>query len=140
MNKTVYTIAVMKTMKKFIVGGLVVALVSFAGGFCLHPMVVQAADTDMISHEMSGVSTDSSVSYASNDVSHTFNPCVFDCVSKTPQVVNAKKFSVNFSISHIVGNVVVEGSSSSDFNTGPTDFDGVHPPSPDILSSVIKKE
>lgn len=140
MNKIVYTIAVMKTLKKFIVGNLVVALVSFAGGFCVHPMAVQAADTDMISHEMSGMNTDSSVLSVHNDISHTFNTCVFDCVSKTPQAVDAKKFSAHFFVSSVVGTSVGENFSSSDSNIGPTDFDGVHPPSPDILSSVIKKE
>lgn len=132
---------VMNYFGKTIVLGLIVALVSLTGSFCVRPMAVQAAVVpEMASHMLPNAGEDSSVLQADTAVSHTFNHCVFDCVSQTPQAVAAKKFSVDSISGYLVNMPDDFEFSFSELSSGPTDLEGAHPPAPDILSSVVKIE
>jgi hypothetical protein len=135
-SETVYTGGIMKYMRKTAASSLIVAFASFAGGFCLAPMSAQAMDM------AGGQAMDESADAVSgNDNSVTaWNLCVVNCASRAPQAMAAKKFSADFS-ADILSGVLDDGDSRLfAFSSGATDLTGTHPPSPDILSSVFKKE
>ncbi|MDO8565595.1 MAG: hypothetical protein Q7S04_00225 [Candidatus Moranbacteria bacterium] len=134
----------MKSLKKFITGGLIVALASLAGSFCLHPMSVQAEGGDSI--DMSAMHmneqgvVDSTHSMQSSDASAaSMSTCTFDCISTMPQVTVTKKTSAS-SILALAAVSPVEQPRLLEFSSGPTDLTGTQPLPPDILFSVVKRE
>ncbi|MDP3957832.1 MAG: hypothetical protein Q8Q10_05040 [bacterium] len=132
----------MESLKKIITGNLIVALVSFAGSFCLYPMATQAASADMeanISQNASDVSG-GCLSDPSDEMSNVAT-CISDCVTKAPQAVVSKKTSVDSGISVVaIASQTVLESQSRELFSDPFDVTGTHPSSPDILSSVVKRE
>ncbi len=130
----------MKYMRKTAASSLVLTLAFFAGSFCLHPMAAQAMDTAMaMPASPEGGDMEAVVSGGDSAIT-PWNLCVVDCASETPQAIASKKFSVDF-----LGGLLADAVGSREsrvfvFSSGPTDFSGTHPPSPDILSSVFKKE
>lgn len=141
-RKIVYTVLAMKYLRKTTIISLVVALVSFAGGFCAHPMMTQAASADMVM----GVSQNNAVSDTGETLcsfdgaSHTIDMCAFDCLSKTPQVVGTKKASIDTLQNCIIPSFENQSDQLSETSFGVAIFSGTHPPAPDILSSVVKIE
>lgn len=140
----------MKYIRKIAAGSLIAALAFFAGSFCLHPMSAQAMETSPVMPSVSPVGGDMTGGQDMSDGTSSFqesdapisvlNLCVIDCASQTPQAVAAKKFSVDSGAIFLAD---ISESRESRFlgsSSGPTDFSGTHPPAPDILSSVFKKE
>lgn len=134
----------MKYFQKTIIASLIVALASFAGGLCTHPMMAQAANSEMGGRDMlqDNIITDSTcITTSNNEASHTINTCTFDCVTKVPQTISTKKvtFDTNASI-FIACPIDDQYTHISALSFGAVDSFGVHSPSPDILSSVFKRE
>ncbi|MDP3957579.1 MAG: hypothetical protein Q8Q10_03710 [bacterium] len=133
----------MEFLKKIVTGSLIVALASFAGSFCLHPMAVQAASIeDMamgVSQNGSDASSGGCIADSSDEVAGVAT-CISDCVTTVPQAVAAKKTSAD-SLSNVLA--IVSQSEQPQFlelYSDPLDVTGTDPPSPDILSSVVKIE
>lgn len=131
----------MKSLHKTIGGSLILTLAFFTGSFCLHPMAAQAmgddADMNMAGQAMDG----SEYSFQRNDISSTaWKLCVINCASETPQAVVAKQFSIDSGMGFLADTPDNQTLSFFEFSSGPTDFSGTHPPAPDILFSVFKKE
>lgn len=129
----------MKYIRKTTAGSLVLTLAFFAGSFCLHPMAAQAMDAApaMAGHVMDGGS-DAAIG---DDASVTaWNICVINCASKPAQAVAAKKFSVDPGANLLADTSYDQPLHFSASSSGATDLTGTHPPSPDILFSVFKKE
>jgi hypothetical protein len=130
----------MKCIKKFVMGSLIVTLISFGGGFCAHPMTAQASEMgamDMSVHmEEHGTDMIQTVDMATVALS----ACVFDCISKAPQATVSKKTTFDNTI-HVSVNVPrADQLELFEYFSNPLDAIGTSPPSPDILSSVMKKE
>lgn len=123
-------------MRKIAVSSLVIVLTSFSGGFCLASIPAQAMDMagEQGMHESGDV-----VSGNDNSVT-TLNLCVVNCASQPVQAVVTKKFSVDTGANLLADVVHYQTLHFSVSSSGPTDISGTHPPSPDILSSVFKKE
>lgn len=141
---------VMKHIRKTVVTSLILALASFAGSFCLHPLFAQAAgeslgmagmDMSASSAEMIGIVADMSdeVSFSESVSDNALNICPLNCVGTIPKAALAKKTSVD-AIPQIATIVSDEALFFPVFSSGSTDLSGTDPPAPDILSSVFKKE
>lgn len=130
----------MKYIRKTTAGSLVLTLAFFAGSFCLHPMSAQAMDAAP-AMAMAGHALDDRADAAiGDDIPVTaWNICVVDCVSEPAQAVAAKQFSVDFSADLFAGVAYDQKPRSLALSSG-ADLSGAHPPSPDILFSVFKKE
>lgn len=130
----------MKTLKTIVTGSLVTALILFAGSFCLHPMQVQAADEmDMSAFHTDGTSGD--MMQETNDVFvSALSTCVSDCIVSAPEAAPVKKASVDNNLSVVTMVTSAERVQSLDVSFDHLDVGGVAPPTPDILSSVMKKE
>jgi len=132
----------MKYFQKTIIASLIVTLVSFASGLCMHPMMAQASsDTDVNMTHDSSLASKSSCTEVSNDKISSKFICTSDCVTKVPQTTSAKKVTVDTSVQvSIVSPVDDHYTQYSELSFGAADSFGVHPPSPDILFSVFKRE
>lgn len=112
--------------------GLIAVLVSLAGWFCVNPQGMQMSDDSL---------AEMSARHDSQSRFSALNACaVNDCLSKLPQVVVIKKFSVDFDAGFLVS--IFDNQTPrllADFS-GTSDFSKTHPPVPDTLSSVFKKE
>lgn len=136
-----YTVFTMNYLGRTIVLSLVIALVSFAGSFCLRPMMVQAASADIagVSLHTSDANSGGCVSEPNAEISNKV-VCTSDCVTTTPQTIVAKKVSIDGVQSFIADLSDVQNINFSESFFGAAGFSGTPPPSPDILSSVYKKE
>lgn len=125
----------MKYFQKTIIASLIVALVSFAGGLCTHPMV-QAGDSSL---DMSASQTGNHGTQMSENTPLAISTCVFDCINKTPQATVARKTAVDNTLSLSLAIFQTE-SLLPVFIPDTFGAVGTHPPSPDILSSIFKRE
>lgn len=131
-----------KWLKKIVVGNIVIALMLFAGGFCVHPMEAQAVSMDKASsveHTVSendmqqGIQVDSAAM-------PMINTCIFDCISKAPQAEAIKKTNSNTALNVFTHTSQAETFQISEYSPDPLEAIGTAPPAPDILSSIMKKE
>jgi hypothetical protein len=131
----------MNFFKKFIVSSLVVALVSFAGSFCVHPMAAEADSMGMENGLQCGseVHDTDCISELSNQVS-PMSACNSDCVTSIPQTINAEKVVIAGAHNFIFNLSDDQPLQVSEIAFGTVVSTGTHPPSPDILSSVVKIE
>ncbi len=137
----------MKYIRKIAASSLIAALIFFAGSFCLHPMSAQAMDAAPPASPMGGAmamaghALDEGADAVTGDATpvSAWNICVINCASQAPQAVVTKQFSVDFSADLLAGVSYDQEPRSLAFSSG-SDLSGTHPPSPDILSSVFKKE
>lgn len=129
-----YTVSAMKYFQKTIVLGLIVILTSFAGDFCMHT-VAQASDVPLVMPTLH----DGDMQMSGNDAPLAISTCVFDCINKTPQATVAKKTTVNSALSLSLAIFQTE-SPDPVFISDTFGAVGTHPPSPDILSSIMKRE
>ena len=131
-----YTGGIMKYFRNIAVSGLIVAIVSLAGGLCLVPMPVRAMDV------AGGHIPDESMDTVSgNDhLLAAWGPCIIHCASQIPEAMAAKPFSVDVSADIFFGALDVGDSRLPSFFFGDTDRTGTHPPALDMLASVFKKE
>lgn len=143
-NERVYNVlTTMKSLKKLITGSLIIVLASLVGSFCMHPMVAQAAPGDMamsVSPYGAVADTGGCLVPSGDAISHAINTCTSDCVTQVPQTINAKKVAVDNAQNFTVP---VSGDQQEQFSelfSEAVSFSGTHPPSPDILFSVFKKE
>lgn len=131
----------MKFLEKTITSSLIVALVSFAGSFCLHPMAVQAASNTMdMPMEGQGIEVSVHMMQIGDASASALNTCTFNCVSTMPQAVATKKTSVDSIPNVLIALSQTEGPLFFELYSDPFDAGGTSPPSPDILFSVVKKE
>lgn len=134
----------MKYIQKTIIFSLVLSLVSFAGGFCMHPMMAEAHTSEMsmeIEHSShTRLPVQDCLSLRADEASHTINVCAVDCIT-TLKVTSTKKAVVEHTLQ--ISSIAPPVDSLETFS-GRTfvndDVFGVPPPSPDILSSVFKRE
>lgn len=132
----------MKHLRKMTLVSLAAILISFMSGFCMYPMMTQAASLDMAM----GASQESATSDIGENLcsfdesSHTIDMCAFDCLSKTSQVVGTKKVSIDILQNYIIPSIENQNDQCSETSFGSAIFFGMHPPTPDILSSVVKIE
>lgn len=134
-NEMVYASVVMKYIRQTGVSSLIIVLAFFTSWFCASPMTAQAMENTSLASPMGGDMT-TSVPIAAWD------SCIFNCLNNAPQVVVAKKFSVD-SDANLLADIPYNQTFYSDSFVslvGATDFFGTPPPAPDILSSVFKKE
>jgi len=89
------------------------------------------------------VGTQNCLSFSSDETSHSINVCAIDCITTVPKVTNTKKVDID----HILQISLIDALSVNNLR-GPSsvgwdrvdDAFGISPPSPDILSSVFKRE
>lgn len=112
--------------------GLIVVLVSLAGWFCVNPQGMQ----------MTGDSSGVHIKEIGGVLHSALNTCaVNDCLSKLPQVVVAKKFSVDFGVGFLASVIAITRPPASLRELAfASEALRAGPPVPDILSSVFKKE
>lgn len=131
----------MKYFQKTIVFSLIVMLVSSAGGFCMNPMMAEANTSEM-NKEMNHllVMAHDAVT-AQSETSSAIDVCVVDCVTTVLQITTTKKSVVDhiLQVSSLTPLTLFRGSSSDGILVSDDAF-GISPPSPDILSSVFKRE
>lgn len=139
----------MEYLKKIVTGSLVITLASFAGSFCVRPMQAQAAmigggnsmamDMSLSDMEQSTEEKTDGVQIEDSATS-AFSTCLLNCVTEAPQATATKKTSIDtaLNISAVISQTEQLG--SFEIFPDPLDMTGVHPPSPDILSSVVKIE
>lgn len=112
--------------------GLIAVLVSLAGWFCVNPQGMQMSDDSF---------TEMPARHDSQSRFSILNACAInDCLSKLPQVVVIKKFSVDFDAGFLVSIFDNQTPRLLADSSGTSDFSKTRPPVPDILSSVFKKE
>ncbi|HLC95308.1 MAG TPA: hypothetical protein VJH89_02360 [Patescibacteria group bacterium] len=134
----------MKFLKKFVTGNLIVGFILFAGSFCIHSMVAQAASEDMAMgtspSQNNSDTNDGGCIAQSNDAVSDAVTCVSHCITEAPQAVVAKKTSTD-TVSNVFALIphIAQPQFSEPF-LNPLDVTGTDPLSPDILSSVVKKE
>ncbi|MEI8096650.1 MAG: hypothetical protein WCG73_00935 [Candidatus Moraniibacteriota bacterium] len=126
----------MKYIQKTIILSLVIALVSFTGDFCTHPM---AQADDHSSMEMSILPTSDHDMQMHESTSLAISTCVFDCINQAPQATVGKKTSINTNLS-LSFDIFQTESLDPVFISDTFGAVGTHPPSPDILSSIMKRE
>lgn len=124
---------------KTIVLSLIVALASFAGGFCAHSMVAQAASIDVVAGVSQHTPDGGCVPEPSVEISNKV-VCTSSCVTTTPQTIVAKKVSVDSAQNFIADVSYEQPVQFSESFFGSAGFSGTPPPSPDILFSVVKIE
>jgi len=135
----------MKSLKKIVTGSLIVALASFAGSFCLYPMAAQAEGGDSMDMSVmymneQGAEESTHIMQSGDASASTMSTCTFDCISTMPQVTATKKTSVD-SVPDVLAIVSqTDQLQFTELSSDPTDLAGAHPPSPDILFSVVKIE
>jgi hypothetical protein len=131
----------MKSLRNMTTGSLILTLAFFAGSFCLHPMTAQtmdgAADMSIDGQAMGG----GGQTLQGSDVSGTvWNLCTINCASEAPQAVAAKQFGIDLGTGFFADTSDDRRLLSLVFSPDATGLSGTHPPSPDILFSVFKKE
>lgn len=126
----------MKSLKKIIIGSLIVTLTSFVGGVCMHPLSAQAGDSSMGMSVLYTVDHDMQMS---ENIPLTISTCIFDCINKTPHATVAEKTTVQSTLSLSLAIFQTELPVPI-FISDTFGAVGTHPPSPDILSSVVKIE
>lgn len=131
----------MKYFQKTIVASLIVTLVSFAGGLCTHPMTVEASASEMDMETDHTLSLSHDTVSVQSETSSAIDVCIIDCITTVPQVTNTKKAVVEntLQVSSIVSPLFFLQSPSVRISANDDNF-GISPPSPDILSSVFKRE
>lgn len=145
-DEMMYTAIIMKFLRKIATGSLVIVLASFAGSFCIHPVQAQTTvigggnSMDMSSSEMGQDREDGDTVRIKDTATSAFSTCLLNCVTEAPQATATKKTSIDtaLNISAVISQT--EQLRSFELFPNPLDMTGVHPPSPDILSSVVKIE
>jgi hypothetical protein len=139
-NKTAYTLGTMKFYKqKIAVFGLIVALAYWAGWFCVNPQGARMMESSSAITMLSMLMVNGD--HYMDGVSHSaWSTCVFNCLSKSPQILVAKKFSIDAGASFLPDVFDNQTTRLLADSSGLVDFSKTRPPAPDILSSVFKKE
>jgi len=147
-DEIMYSMITMKFLRKIITGSLIVTLTSFAGSFCARPMQAQAAmigggDSmvmDMSLSDMEHGTEDGDTAQVEATATSTINLCVLNCATNALQATAIKKASIDNTLNVLAVISQTEQLQSFEFFPNPSYMTGVHPPSPDILSSVVKIE
>lgn len=139
-NKTAYTLGTMKyCTRKITAIVFVVALASLAGWFCVNLQGMQMSE-GFLAMAMPAEMMDASYHYMNGVSHHAWVVCAFNCLSKSPQTIVAKKFSVDALADFLPDVFDNQTSRLLADSSGVADFSKPRPPVPDILSSVFKKE
>lgn len=137
--KVVYTESTMKSLRKTAASSLILTLAFFAGSFCLQPMSAQAMEASPSMVMFTSTVSGNTVSGHDNSAT-TWNLCVVNCASQPAQAVAAKKFSIDSGVNFLTDVSYAQTFHLPVLSLGATDISGTHPPAPDILSSIFKKE
>lgn len=125
--------------RKIATMGLIAALVSLAGWFCVNSQGMQMPE-GFSAMAMPSMSMASGDHYMYGVLHNTLSVCAFNCLNKSPEVVVAKKFSVDTDAGFLISIFDNQTPLLLADSSAPVDFSKTRPPVPDILSSVFKKE
>lgn len=126
-------------MQKIAVFGLVAAFAFLAGWFCTNPQGMQMPEDYSVA-AMSAEMMNASYHYMNGSLHNTWSACVFNCLSKVPQTIAAKKFNVDSGAGFLLDVFDNQTTRLLADSSGLADFSKTRPPIPDTLFSVFKKE